>query len=300
MEKPKAAASATSVGKRRAKFEDYDGFVAKFAKPAKMTTDECYTPPEIYEAVRDWACAEYGIDAEKIVRPFYPGGDYERFDYSGGKVVVDNPPFSRLAEIVRFYLGLKIPFFLFANGLTALSSRASFGRACRIITDTDIVYANGAKVNTSFITSFEPGVVARTAPELTRLLAAKVAELRGSASRTPRRYEFPREVLRATDFMNLARRGVDFRVLADECVGTWKLDGLSRRNNGGGGIRLLPACFRARGGRIRRRDVRRARGKLRGRDSAGTERAGTRDRRFARAREKLTRAFACVPAAPRA
>lgn len=236
MEKTEAEASATSVGKHRAKFEDYDGFVAKFAKPAKMTTDECYTPPEIYDVVRDWACSEYGIDAEKIVRPFYPGGDYEKFDYSGGKVVLDNPPFSKLAEIVRFYLELKIPFFLFANGLTAFSSRASLGRACRIITDTRIVYANSAKVNTSFITSFEPGVVARTAPELTRLLAAKDAELRGSASRKPRRYEFPREVLRATDFMNLARRGVDFRVPADECVGACQLDDLSRRNRNGGGV----------------------------------------------------------------
>lgn len=236
MEKTDSAASAPAAGKKRAKFEDYDGFVAKFAKPAKMTTDECYTPPEIYAVVRDWCVREYKLDGAKIVRPFFPGGDYENFDYSGGAVVIDNPPFSRLAEIVGFYLERKIPFFLFANGLTAFSSRASLGRACRVITDSDIVYANGAKVNTSFITSFEPGVVARTAPELTRLLAAKDAELRGSASRPPRRYEFPREVLRATDFMNLARRGVDFRVRADECVGAWQLDDHSRRNRNGGGV----------------------------------------------------------------
>lgn len=283
MEKTDSAAAAPAAGKKRAKFEDYDGFVAKFAKPAKMTTDECYTPPEIYAVVRDWCVREYGLEGAKIVRPFFPGGDYENFDYSGGAVVVDNPPFSRLAEIVRFYLGHKIPFFLFANGLTAFSSRASFGRACRIITDSDIVYANGAQVNTSFITSFEPGVVARTAPELTRLLAAKVAELRGSASRKPRRYEFPREVLRATDFMNLSRRGVDFRVRADECVGACQLDDLSRRNrNGGGGIRRMSACLRARGGRIRRRE---ARGGSRGRRCRQivAERARTRDRRVARA-----------------
>lgn len=218
----------------RAKFEDYEAFVEKFK--VKKTTDECWTPPEIYDVVRDWACYEYGIDAAKIVRPFYPGGDYERFDYSGGAVVIDNPPFSRSAEIVGFYLEREIPFFLFANGLTALSSRASFGRACRIITDSDIVYANGAEVTTSFITSFEPSCVARTAPELTRLLNAKIAELRARASRTQRRYEFPREVLRATDFMNLARRGVDFRVPADECVGARKLDALSQWSRNGGGV----------------------------------------------------------------
>lgn len=31
-------------------FNDYEGFVEKF-KP-KKTTDDCYTPPEIYEAVK--------------------------------------------------------------------------------------------------------------------------------------------------------------------------------------------------------------------------------------------------------
>ena len=76
---------------RQATFNDYDGFVEKF-KP-KKTTDDCYTPPAVYETIKNWACSEYGIDPSKVVRPFYPGGDYESFDYSGGKVVVDNPPF---------------------------------------------------------------------------------------------------------------------------------------------------------------------------------------------------------------
>ena len=65
---------------------EYKAFVDKF-KPVK-TTDDCYTPPLVYDAVRDWACAEYEIDPDKIVRPFYPGGDYERFDYSDGRVVL--------------------------------------------------------------------------------------------------------------------------------------------------------------------------------------------------------------------
>ena len=76
---------------------EYEAFVDKF-KP-KLTTDDCYTPPEVYEVVKNWACAKYGIDPAKIVRPFYPGGDYESFDYSGGAVVVDNPPFSKFVPI---------------------------------------------------------------------------------------------------------------------------------------------------------------------------------------------------------
>jgi hypothetical protein len=58
---------------------EYDAFTEKF-KP-KKTTDDCYTPPLVYDAIQDWACSEYGIDPACIVRPFYPGGDYERFDY---------------------------------------------------------------------------------------------------------------------------------------------------------------------------------------------------------------------------
>lgn len=77
--------------------ESYEEFVEKF-KP-KKTTDDCYTPPSIYAVIRDWTCKEYGIDPAKIVRPFYPGGDYENFDYPEGAVVLDNPPFSILPRI---------------------------------------------------------------------------------------------------------------------------------------------------------------------------------------------------------
>ena len=36
------------------KSKTYEEFVEKF-KP-KKTTDDCMTPPEIYEVVKDWAC----------------------------------------------------------------------------------------------------------------------------------------------------------------------------------------------------------------------------------------------------
>ena len=80
---------------QRQKWIDYDGFVEKF-KP-KKTTDDCYTPEPVYNAVRDWVVEEYGLDASKFVRPFYPNGDYENYDYPDDCVVVDNPPFSILA-----------------------------------------------------------------------------------------------------------------------------------------------------------------------------------------------------------
>lgn len=66
-------------------------FIDKF-KGAK-TTDECYTPPRIYEVVKKWAVEKYGIDSRAIVRPFMPGGNYYAFDYPDGCVVLDNPPY---------------------------------------------------------------------------------------------------------------------------------------------------------------------------------------------------------------
>ena len=58
--------------------EDYQKFLDKF-KPV-YTTDDCFTPPEVYEAVRKWVLAHYEIPEDReIVRPFYPGGDYEHF-----------------------------------------------------------------------------------------------------------------------------------------------------------------------------------------------------------------------------
>ena len=87
------------TSRNRKLFEDYNGFVDKF-KP-KKTTDDCYTPANIMEVVLDYVAKRYGIDPEQMVRPFWPGCDYERFDYPAGCCVVDNPPFSIVTPIVR-------------------------------------------------------------------------------------------------------------------------------------------------------------------------------------------------------
>ena len=118
---------------------EYDAFVEKF-KP-KKTTDDCYTPANIYDAVADWCAAEYGLDRRTFVRPFYPGGDYEHFAYPDGCIVVDNPPFSILSQIVRFYLYRGIKFFLFAPSLTCFNK----DEVCAIVSYCDITYTNGAK-----------------------------------------------------------------------------------------------------------------------------------------------------------
>lgn len=54
---------------------EYKSFVEKF-KP-KRTTDDCFTPEEVYEAVKAWVLEEVpAVQDLRIVRPFYPGGDY--------------------------------------------------------------------------------------------------------------------------------------------------------------------------------------------------------------------------------
>lgn len=91
--------------------ETYEEFVDKF-KP-KLTTDDCYTPDMVYNAVKSWTIKEMGWEGRPVVRPFYPGGDFENFDYPANCVVIDNPPFSIVSKIAKFYKERGIDYFLF-------------------------------------------------------------------------------------------------------------------------------------------------------------------------------------------
>ena len=158
-------------GKRslREKLEDYDAFLAKFE--AKKTTDDCYTPRGVYEAVADYVFAAYDLpDDTPIVRPFYPGGDYEHADYPEGCVVIDNPPFSIFSKIVDFYVANDIKFFIFCPALTAWQSIARRPGVTLVNTFVDVKYANGAIVRTSFATNLSPEYALYSAPELRRTL----------------------------------------------------------------------------------------------------------------------------------
>ena len=217
---------------------EYETFVDKF-KP-KLTTDDCYTPPEVYEAVKKWVCAEYGIDPAKIVRPFYPGGDYESFDYSGGAVVVDNPPFSILSKICAFYLDRSIPFFLFAPSLTAFSSRSVAFRMNHIICDAQIVYENGAVVKTAFATSYGGDIVAQTAPELGRAVQEAVDRIKAPKTRALPKYDYPDNVVTAAMLQRYSKYGIDFKVRRNECTFIAKMDAQAERGKTifGGGLLL--------------------------------------------------------------
>lgn len=193
--------------------ETYEQFVEKF-KP-KKTTDDCYTPPAVYDAVCSWVEKEYGVERGSFVRPFFPGGDYENYDYPEGCIVVDNPPFSILAKILRFYIGRGIRFFLFAPTLTLFTGAATVLGLQFICCHIQVTYCNGAVVNTSFVTNLEPGGI-RTAPDLNRLVTnANVSET--SPKNELPKYKYPANVINPASVGWVAERGIDFRIPAAEC-----------------------------------------------------------------------------------
>lgn len=223
------------------KSRDYQEFTEKF-KP-KLTTDDCITPDAVYEAVLGWVCREYGVEPGRVVRPFWPGMDFQAAEYPAGCVVVDNPPFSILAKIQEWYLDNDIKFFLFAPSMTALSGRKNVMRVNHLICDADVVYENGAKVRTAFVTNLGDGeTVLQTAPELGRLVreASEAAEKKRREIKRLPKYEYPDHVVTAAALQRLARHGVEFRVKRRDCIPIQRLDGQREKGASifGGGLLL--------------------------------------------------------------
>lgn len=171
------------------KSKTYEEFTEKF-KP-KKTTDDCYTLPLIYQAVKEWAIKEYSLEGREIVRPFYPGGDYEKYHYPDNCVVIDNPPFSIFSKILAFYDEHNIQYLLFAPHLTMFNTN----KKEYIVTGSSIVYENGAIVNTSFITNLEDCRF-RTAPDLCKAIQDAVKKSR--PSKHLQKYQYPDNVITTT------------------------------------------------------------------------------------------------------
>ena len=149
--------------------EEYNDFVEKFAP--KLTTDDCYTPPAVYDVVLEWVRKEYGISEDTpIIRPFFPGGDFENYDYPEGCVVVDNPPFSIMAHILDVYRDRGIKYFLFSDTTKSAPSATRRPEVTFVIANARVIYENGANVTTSFLTNLSEGIMVRTAPQLGRTI----------------------------------------------------------------------------------------------------------------------------------
>ena len=216
----------------------YEEFVEKF-KP-KLTTDDCMTPPEVYDTVRDWVCEEYGIDQAGIIRPFWPGEDYQTQDYPEGCVVLDNPPFSILSTIIAWYQERGIRFFLFAPTLTAFSGRKNLMDVNHIVCDCNIEYENGAIVPTSFVSNLTRGIVAQSCPELTRRVNATVERLRKQKTRCLPKYQYPDNVITAGIMRKYSKYGIDLKIMRGDCVPVFSLDAQKplKKSIFGGGLLL--------------------------------------------------------------
>lgn len=210
---------------------EYQDFVDKF-KP-KLTTDDCYTPPKVFEAVEKWVRNHYGLDKEENIRPFKPDGDYKAENYQG-KIVIDNPPFSILSEIIHWYSERSIKFFLFAPYLTTFGT-AQDCQTTRILTGAEITYENGAKVLTNFITNMDrPDVLVEVAGSLR--LAIEKAQPNEAAELE--RYIRPKNLKVGTDFVYAAKNGTDWKMTNKEVELTKQSDYLKAAKKGlfGGGL----------------------------------------------------------------
>ena len=214
---------------------EYAAFVEKFV--SKKTTDECYTPQKVYDVVKDWAVERYGLQGREIVRPFYPGGDYENTEYPEGCVVIDNPPFSILSKICNYYKEKRIEFFLFAQEKTLFS--LGRGKHKYVCCGATITYENGASINTGFVTNL-PGEKIVVAADLSELVNRADAENRAEKIVKHAKYEYPVEVATATRMANIARNGVSFEIAEGEVQFIRAMD--EQRENGkkiyGGGFIL--------------------------------------------------------------
>ena len=192
-------------GKKKEKtlFDDYEGFVEKFE--AKKTTDDCYTPPEAYQIALDYVRENFDLTGLEIVRPFFPGGDFEAIDYTPNMVVIDNPPFSIITRICRFYLERGVKFFLFAPHLTAFS--ADIG-CTHIIASADIVYENGAMVKTSFVSNlFGDAKIIGDAN-----LHQRFEKLRAKGRANLPKYEYPDNIVTVSKVAYCVEKGVSVRI----------------------------------------------------------------------------------------
>lgn len=202
---------------------DYEGFVDKF-KP-RLTTDDCYTPEPVIDAVTAFArTLPLWPVGGTAVRPFWPGADYAARDYAPGEVVVDNPPFSILADIIKTLNGRGVPFFLFAPYLTCFHYLRYPDITVMPMSST-IVYANGAKVNTAFVTNLygaDVAVVCDSRLHDTLEMAIKASQ--PPVTNYPK-YQYPPEVLTAAKLGTyVAERGGDITILRHEMQWTAGLD----------------------------------------------------------------------------
>ena len=188
-------------------FTEYEAFTEKFE--IKKTTDDCYTPSDVFKVVLDYVAKNYNLENKTIVRPFYPNGDYQLLNYDNNTVVIDNPPFSIIAEICRFYLKRNIKFFIFAPHLTNFSSDID---VTHIVAAADIVYENGANVKTSFLSNLFGDIKIIGCPEIYE----KIKAINNSKKLNLPQYLYPKNIVTVSKIAYFVEKGVPITINKNE------------------------------------------------------------------------------------
>lgn len=198
-------------------FNDYESYIKKFE--GKKTTDDTYTPHDVFEAVLQYVSEIYDLNGKQILRPFYPGCDYERAEYPADGVVIDNPPFSIFNKVVAFYAARKIPFFLFGPGMTILNV---FKFCSVVIVSPAIRFENGANVRCNFATNLLETKQVTTSCRLSKLLKNCKSQQNSNSIKL---YDYPDEVLSVSDLQTIANGEDDFTITEKETVIIESLNG---------------------------------------------------------------------------
>ena len=184
--------------------ESYEEYVEKFKQ--KRTKDDTFTPPEVYDAVKDWVVKEYGLEGREVIRPFWPDADFTQTDYPNGCVVIDNPPFSIQTKICDWYLEHGIDFFLFANHVT-LFRTLRLPKVNAVVTGNSVTFQNGAKLPISYLTNMGTDRVLVSGD-----LYDIVRKATGVTENTHNLIEFPANVISAPRLTKMARLGMNHRI----------------------------------------------------------------------------------------
>lgn len=187
------------------------------------TNDECYTSPEVYDTVLKYAVERYHLQDKHIVRPFVPSGNYQQYVYDKNDVVIDNPPFSMTTEITKWYINHDIPFFLFINGMYAVSlSRGLHGKATVIATNANCSFyhePNNKVIKMGFVTNLEPkDIILRGDLALTNKLNGLVKK------KVLNKYQYPENMIRNSDVLKAIRSGVELQLTTNNCLFEDNLD----------------------------------------------------------------------------
>lgn len=132
---------------------------------------------------------------------------------------MDNPPFSILTEILTFYIAMGVKFFLFAPALTMTTASVA-GRndvdMTYIVCGVTVTYANGAGVNTSFVSNLFGNVRLWCCHELYRAVKDVNDQLLQKKKVNLPKYVYPNNVTSAA-LLNKIAKGADLKIMKNDC-----------------------------------------------------------------------------------